>query len=233
MYYKFTNLQTGNIIGEVKEVSDLTQDNFFIYSPPSPEGTKAILNLSFNQKDWQKILPSGKEHSFEYTSAPQVTGINPHFGPVKVPDQATISGKNFACTECKGLMVRFGKDENSIYVPGTRVNDNQIKVTIPPYTKPDVLQVDVTLNGEDYTNDGVTYGFSDPFLINVTPRLISPEGNTVLTLSGFGFVNSDPGSIMVKFGTKDAGDLTCNGQTPCVVRGTYVDKNTITCPSPT
>jgi hypothetical protein len=35
---------------------------------------------------------------------------------------ADISGKNFVCADaaCKGLTVRFGKDENSIFVPGTR-----------------------------------------------------------------------------------------------------------------
>jgi hypothetical protein len=89
----------------------------------------------------------------------------------------------------------------------------------------------VTVNGEDYTNDGITYGYSDPFLINVTPRLISPLGSTQLTLHGFGFVNSGEGAIRVKFGSKDGGELTCNGHTPCTVPGTFVDKNTITCPS--
>jgi hypothetical protein len=127
--------------------------------------------------------------------------------------------------------VRFGKDENSIFVHGTRRNANEIRVTVPPYTKPDVLTVDVSVNGEDYTNDGVTYGYSDPFLTNVTPRLVSPEGSTTLTLHGFGFVNSGEGAIRVKFGDKNGGELTCNGHTPCTVPGTFVDKNTITCPS--
>jgi len=55
-----------------------------------------------------------------------------------------------------------------------------------------VLHVEVSVNGEDYTNDKVTYGFFDPFIVNIGPRLISPDGTTELKMNGFGFVNSEP-----------------------------------------
>ena len=61
---------------------------------------------------------------------------------------------------------------------------------IPKYTKPDILQVDISMNGKDYTNDHVTYGFYDAFVLDVTPRLISRRGGTRLSVIGFGFVNS-------------------------------------------
>jgi hypothetical protein len=73
----------------------------------------------------------------------------------------------------------------------------------------------------------LTYGYFDPFLIKVNPRIISPKGSTKLTLSGFGFVFSTADAIKAKFGTKDKGDLVCTGFTPCVERATYLDKNTI------
>ena len=48
--------------------------------------------------------------------------------------------------------------------------------------------------------------------------------NTVLKMTGFGFVNPDPDQIKVKFAGKDGRKLLCNGQ-PCVKQAKYVDKN--------
>lgn len=79
-----------------------------------------------------------------------------------------------------------------MYVPGKRLDDQRVEVEVPRYTKPDVLHVEVSVNGEDYTNDKVTYGFFDPFIVNIGPRLISPDGTTELKMNGFGFVNSEP-----------------------------------------
>jgi hypothetical protein len=90
-----------------------------------------------------------------------------------------------------------------------------------------VLEVAVSFNKQDFTSDFLTYGYFDPFLLKVNPKIISPKGSTKLTLSGFGFVFSTADAIKAKFGTKDKGDLTCSGISPCVERATYVDKNTI------
>jgi hypothetical protein len=35
------------------------------------------------KKIGKKVIPAGLDYSFTYFNAPQVTGINPHFGPVK------------------------------------------------------------------------------------------------------------------------------------------------------
>lgn len=50
----------------------------------------------------------------------------------------------------------------------------------PQYTKPDVLKVEVTVNGESYTNDNKTYGYFDPFVLDAVPRLIATNGSTVV-----------------------------------------------------
>jgi hypothetical protein len=50
-------------------------------------------------------------------------------------------------------MVRFGDPDNGIYVKGEKVSDDKIRCVVPKYTKPDVLPVEVTLNGQDYTHD--------------------------------------------------------------------------------
>jgi hypothetical protein len=82
-------------------------------------------------------------------------------------------------------------------MPATLESTSRIKVKVPKYTKPDVLRVELTLNGADYTHDNKTYGFYDPYVIDVQPRLISVDGSTQVTIRGIGFVDS--GEIKGKF----------------------------------
>ena len=72
----------------------------------------------------------------------------------------------------------------------TLTNDTFVRCKIPKYTKPDVLKVELTLNNKDYTNDGRTYGYYDPYVLNAEPKLISVDGSTLVRIKGFGFVNS-------------------------------------------
>lgn len=108
--------------------------------------------------------------------------IEPHFGPVKSPkeEKAIITGQNFECPndDCSKLVVRFGDAEYGTVVPGRQISSTQIEVIVPKYTKPDILQVEVSMNGFDYTNDMVTYGFFDAFVLSVHPRLIVKRGGT-------------------------------------------------------
>jgi hypothetical protein len=46
-------------------------------------------------------------------------------------------------------------------------------------------------------------------------------------IHGFGFINPDnQQDLRVKFIAPE-GEVTCNGQSPCIVSATYIDKNTI------
>jgi len=53
-----------------------------------------------------------------------------------------------------------------------------VRCKVPQYTKPDVLDVELTINDESYTSDNKTYGFFDPFVIDAIPRLIATDGST-------------------------------------------------------
>lgn len=88
------------------------------------------------------------------------------------------------------------------------------------------MYVDVTMNGNDYTNDHVTYGYFDAFVIDVNPKLIPIQGGTNLTMTGFGFVDSEEG-IKSKFGSKEKGEFGCTTGTPCIKSATFIDKNTV------
>jgi hypothetical protein len=98
-------------------------------------------------------------------------------------------------------------------------------VEVPHYTKPDVLPVYVTFNGQDYSSSSITYGYFDPYLLDIKPKLISTAGGTNLTLSGFGFVNSEPGQIKANFTSATKGDLKCGSESPCTLSAQFVSKN--------
>lgn len=95
------------------------------------------------------------------------------------------------------------------------MDETHIQCAVPKYTKPDILPVEISLDGNEYTNNGVTYGFFDAYLLDVRPRLISKNGGTTLTLTGFGFVNAGLGETKTKFSSKSNGELSC-GASPCI-----------------
>jgi hypothetical protein len=127
LYYR-TISETGTQVGTDKPVDSL-QSEYFTWQTPAcpPDSRKLTLQLSWDKQNWQTIVPQGKNYTFEYFDAPDVTSISPHFGPVKSPNNETIEviGKNFVCpkNDCSQVTVRFGRDEGFIYMPGTVVDD--------------------------------------------------------------------------------------------------------------
>ncbi len=216
-----------------KTLSDLTETKFSFKSPSAVQGTKATIQFSQNGVQWQSLIPETGPSQFSFYEAPTLNSINPRFGAVKQPNQtAIISGSNFACDStdpsCSKLVVRFGSEEYGTIQTGTLINSNQIRVTVPQYVKPDVMPVEISFNGEDFTNSNLTYNFFDPFLLSIVPPIVPISKSVTLTLKGFGFVQIDNQNILVKFTTANNGELSCNGQSPCVVPGTFVDQNNIT-----
>lgn len=110
-----------------------------------------------------------------------------------------IEGLNFKCPDptCSDLYVRFGEQGRAIYQKGTWVSDTHIRVKIPKYTQPEVLRIEVTVNNKDWSNDGKTYGYFDPFVLRAEPTLISVDGTTVVKIKGFGFVNSTTSKSLI------------------------------------
>lgn len=107
------------------------------------------------------------------------------------------------------------------------MEDGTIRCKIPMYTKPDILPVQVTLNGFDYSNDNITFGFYDPYVIDASPRLIATDGSTRVTVKGLGFVDSHETKVLFN---NDADKLKCPGD--CVKEADFLDKNHIVADTP-
>jgi hypothetical protein len=151
IFIRFRDSTTLVKLGNTTEAYDVMEDEFSFKSPPAPIGTYAIIEVSFNHKDWIDINKDPtKNYGFSYYGAPKIGAINPNFGPVKSPNNESIliSGQNFNCPDpsCVNLWVRFGDPENGILVPGVKVGDNLVQASVPKYTKPDVLPVEITFN---------------------------------------------------------------------------------------
>lgn len=134
--------------------------------------------------------------TLKFFSGPRVRSVSPSSGVTKNPKglNLAISGDNFDCPngDCSNIKVRFTNARgDAIFEDGKRSEAGTIVCKIPKYPAPETLNVDVTFNGLDYTNDGVTYGFTDPYILGVSPRMISAAGTTMITLSGYGFVQLD------------------------------------------
>ena len=138
-----------------------------------------------------------------------------------------ITGSNFKCPEegCD-LKCKFGEEPFAMFTKGTVISETKIHCPIPKYAQPEILRVEVTLNGEDYTNDKHTYGYYDPFILNVHPRLINPNGTTEITLYGYGFVNStSTKNLKVRYDNPE-NKIKCSNK-DCVHFGHFISKNEI------
>ena len=105
------------------------------------------------------------------------------------------------------------------------VSETEIHCKVPKYNKPEVLPVEISLDDIYFTSDGKTYGYYDPFVYKVTPKIVSKKGNTTITVTGYGFVNTTGTYLKVKYGYKN-NPLSCKGG-HCWVMAKYINQNTI------
>ena len=90
--------------------------------------------------------------------------------------------------------------------------------------------MEISLNGEDFSNDGRTFGFYDPFVLNVSPKLISKSGSTKVAVSGFGFVDTtSDNQLKTKF-ESSYGELDCSAG--CTEPANYDSKHQIISTTP-
>jgi len=160
-------------------------------APKADYSGDARLEIGVNGQAWHD---SGV--TLKYFSGPRVRSVNPPNGVTKNPRglNLAISGENFVCpnNDCREIKVRFTNARgDAIFEDGRLGEAGTVVCKIPKYPAPETLNVDVSFNGLDFTNDDVSYGFTDPYILGIQPRMISASGATQLTLSGYGFVQLD------------------------------------------
>ena len=205
---------SGTVIDSPRNTTKISDTEQVCVAPKTDVTGDAKVELSANGQQWQDSgIP------VKFYNGPRVTAVSPASGATKNPHNVPmeITGDNFACpnNDCSKIKVRFTNAKgDQIFVDGRLSDNGAVVCPIPKYPAPETLNVDVSFNDQDYTNDGVQFGFLDPYVLGVKPRLVSPHGTTVLALSGYGFVPMDDEKSKVAY--RDAAEYTtCQGGTPC------------------
>lgn len=206
-------------------------DSLALTTPAVRTAQTALLQVSLNDQDWVDVKDPAADFSFAYYASPHITTITPSYGHVKAKGIVTIelSGSGFECyDDCADLFCRFGNHPDQyIYAKGDFVSSELVRCKVPQYTKPDVLKVELTTNGESYTSDNKTYGFFDPFVLDATPRLIATDGSTQVAIKGIGFVDS--GQAKALYSNRSSAVVCAGSQ--CVKPAVFKDKHTLVTPT--
>lgn len=180
----------GNIIIEEKNMTRVSDIEYICATSPANYSGQAAIEINQNDQNWQDI---GRD--VELFTGPRVTAVDPTFGVTKNPkgSKVHVLGENFECNngDCSHIKVRFTtKNGDRIVVAGEFVSSSQVNCQYPEYPSPETLDVDISMNGIDWSGDQVKFAYVDPFVLGVRPRLISPAGTTKLFVEGYGMAHT-------------------------------------------
>ena len=102
---------------------------------------------------------------------------------------------DYSKTYCK-----FGTHPYPLYKPGHRVDENHIECELPRLSRPEVVTVEVSLNGYDYTVNQFNYTYYDAYVLDIQPKYGKIEGGTPIKVMGFGFANTGS-DLLCKYGS--------------------------------
>lgn len=217
------------------EVTNATEAFFVDYNtikwktPPGKEDSHWILELSLNGIDFMPVIPLNASYSFTYYAHPTIRALYPPYGAAKSKKEVMlfIKGTNFRSFDRfkRKVECRFGKDIEAVITDGVLISETEIHCPVPKFNKPDVVVVEISINEGEFTSDGKEYGFYDPYVWKVTPKMVSKKGNTTILIYGYGFVNTTGYYLQARFGYASK-RLICNGEV-CDAMATYIDKNHI------
>jgi hypothetical protein len=144
---------------------------------------------------------------FDYYPAPNVTAVVPSTAPKRGNTLITVAGLKFlektlhydTITLCRFGGPDFPVDEKTVAViPRTDgIPSDNVMQCFTPETEAGTFDIDITLNGQQYTDGGVKFTF---FGIDYIHPPLGPEsGGTVVSVYGKGFTLTD--GIRCRFGT--------------------------------
>ena len=225
LYCRYVDVSSGNVIGKPINMTRISYNEQECVAPKNDLTGDAKIQYSVNGQQWHDT----GDHGLKFYNGPRVTSVNPSFGVTKNPrnQKMEIQGENFVCpnSDCSKLKVKFTNFEGrEILEDGQMTETGSIVCDIPKYPAPETLDVDVSFNDQDFTNNGVKFGYLDPFIEDVEPKLVSTKGTTKLKLMGYGFVKIDDSKDQVAL-KSDSEELKCNGVT-CTKSYKVIDERT-------
>ncbi|GMH66707.1 hypothetical protein TL16_g04487 [Triparma laevis f. inornata] len=176
---------------------------------PTHEATTVPVMVSINGgADYS--APGGM---FQFRSALHITSVLPNGALTDSSSMVTVFGSNFE--NSKMLSCKFGSviSSNVVFISSTHIS-----CETPTVLKPVEVAVEISNNGNDFTNDGVDFEFfGHPAVASVSPSSGDKSGGTLVTITGRNFMFGE--RTVCRFGFKS-------------VHATYIDSNTLECVSP-
>jgi hypothetical protein len=145
--------------------------------------------------------------------APAISALDPARGPLAGGTQVTITGSGFTLDDA----VLFG----GTAVDAITSSETTITFTTPPSKIPGPVDVTVTnANGADTLADAFSYNPS-PTVTSIAPTRGRLAGGTLVTITGSGFADLEPGTNAVSLVGFDCGKVTVASDTEltCVTGG--------------
>ena len=184
--------------------------------PLQPPGT-VVVRVS---NDGEELSTSGVPLTF--TAQLRVSSLSPHTGPTGGGTQLSVSG--FGFSNSSSLKCRFqvgarrGTQTPAVMpVAATYVSATKLTCITPAQPVGGVV-VEVSLNGQDFTADGLVFQYRPtPVVSTLRPAFGPVSGGTLVTVQGSALTNS--GSLACSFGG-------------AVVPGRWSTDASITCISP-
>ena len=129
---------TKMLIGKVTQAQFVDNENIHWSTPPAAAGTKGIISLSLNNREFFDIHLSGKDYSFEYSISPKIDWLEPAFGEVWHSNNEFIDvfGSGFSCWEnnnCWDIKCWFGTEPNYLVLKAIYVDNTHIRCEMPNY----------------------------------------------------------------------------------------------------
>ncbi|CAM9116223.1 unnamed protein product [Choristocarpus tenellus] len=189
-------------------VTFINPSELFCISPPGPSGVVRVA-VGNNDQEFTALT----ENTFEYQERATVSSLEPHFGSHLGGNVVSVYGEHFV--NSSSLACAFG----DVGLALTRfVSDTEVECISPSSTMLGSVVVEVTLNGIDFTSDGVPFiitGVSS--VLSASPNTGPSIGGTIVLVHGVNFVESR--SLECLFGSLHS-------------RGHWISSSLIHCLSP-
>jgi hypothetical protein len=203
----FTSLGTTAVTFDVTPATNVVVVSSSTITCTTPAHGPGQVDVTVTNDFGSHTLPNG----FNYTSAPEITGVDPDNGPVVGGTAVTISGNAFTTTPDTDVL--FGGDPASNVI----VVDSSTITCLTPVHTPGLADVEVSnSNGSDILPNGYLYNYP-PEVLTVDPAHGPVAGGTPITVTGNHFTTS--GDTHVYFGAVEASNVV------------VLNANTLTCDS--
>lgn len=163
----------------VEKIDSVSSKEITFTAPAHEVGSFPIVVINPDGQESQEVI------NFTYPPVPTITDISPPCGGVNGGTEVTLKGTRFICEipALGRIQVKIG--DEPVEVDGC--SPTELRFTTP--SNPEPGDVFITVTNPDGQQAQVKFTYtSAPIVRDVTPKIGTPEGDTVITIKGENFL---------------------------------------------